>query len=155
MALLLGEQRNVADALVGEDPRAGGRDPVERVDRRQELHHVRFVARLALLARKEVRELVERVDDHLRRAPHVARAVLELELRPERLHLGHVVDHRLHLVGRDRRHRADALAGGRVERLELGRGGPGSVRRLRVGRCLQEDPSRGSPYPEIVKVAGT
>ena len=52
------------------------------------------------------------VDDHLRRAAHVAPAVVERELRPERLDLGDVVDDPLDLLGRDRRHRADRLAGG-------------------------------------------
>ena len=40
------------------------------------------------------------VDDHLRGAAHVARAVGQRQLRPERLHLAHVVDHGLDLVRR-------------------------------------------------------
>ncbi len=50
---------------------------------------------------------------------HVAAAVGERELGPERLHLGDVVDDALDLVRRDRLDRADELTRGRVERLEL------------------------------------
>ncbi len=108
-----------------EDPGPVVGDPVERVDRRQQLHHVGLVARLALLAREQLGELVELVDQHLRGAAHVARAVLERQLRPEGLHLGDVVDDGLDLVGRDRRHGAEPPAVERVEGLELGGlGGP-------------------------------
>jgi hypothetical protein len=72
---------------------------VERVDRRDELHHVRLVARLALLTREQRGQFVEPVDDHLRRAAHVAAAFLERQLRPERLHTRDVVDHGLDLLG--------------------------------------------------------
>ena len=68
-----------------------------------------------------VRQLVEVVDDHLRRAAHVARAVGERELRPERLDLGDLVDDRLDLLRRgDRGDRAEPSAVDRAERLELG-----------------------------------
>ena len=42
--------------------------------------------------------LVELVEDHLRRAAHVARAVGERQLRPERLDRGDVVDDGLDLA---------------------------------------------------------
>ena len=53
---------------------------------------------LALLAREQLGQLVDLVDDRLRRAAHVARAVHERQLRPERLDARHVVDDRLHLL---------------------------------------------------------
>ena len=101
-------------------PGPGLGEPAQRVDRRQQLHHVRLVQRLALLAREQLGQLVDLVDDRLRRAAHVAGAVGERQLGPERLHARHVVDHRLDLGGRDRRHRAEALAVERAEGLELG-----------------------------------
>ena len=75
---------------------------------------------LALLAREQLGELVDLVDQRLGRAAHVARAVHERELRPEGLHARHVVDHGLDLVGRDRRDSAEAPAVERAEGLELG-----------------------------------
>ena len=113
------------DALVLEDPGPGVGQPAQRVDRRQQLHHVRLVARLALLAREQLGELVDLVDDRLGGAAHVARAIGQRQLRPEGLHARHVVDDGLDLVGRDRRHRAEAPAVERAEGLELGGlGGP-------------------------------
>ena len=134
---------------------------MQRVDRRDQLHHVALGDRLALLARQQLGDLLDVLDQHVGRAPHVASAVGERELGPERLHLGDVVDHRLHLLGRDRLDGADELAGGRVEGFEL-RPSPGAIlwraaggsspggrrRRLRrAGRPLAQapcDPPRAS-----------
>ena len=74
-------------------PLAG--DPVQRVDRRQDLHRERLVARLALLGDDQVADLVGLVDQHLGGALQVAGAVAQRQLGPERLHLGDLVDHRL------------------------------------------------------------
>ena len=70
------------------------RDPVQRVDRRQDLHRERLVARLALLVGDQVADRVGLVEQHLRGALQVAGAVGERQLRPERLHLGDRVDDR-------------------------------------------------------------
>ena len=75
MLLLLGEDGHVADPLVRKDAGPVLGDPVQRVDRRDQLHRVGLVEWLALLAREELCDLVERVDDHLRGAPHVAGSV--------------------------------------------------------------------------------
>ena len=119
-ALGLQEQLRHRDLLVGEDLEPGAGDPAQRVDRRQDLHRERLVARLALLADDQVADLVGLVDQHLGGALEVARAVGERQLRPERLHLGDGPDDRVDRVGRGDRDRAEPLAGRRVERLEPG-----------------------------------
>ena len=118
---LLREEQGLAhaDRLVGEDLRPVVGAPVEDVDRRDDLHRVALGDRLALLAGEELGDLVDLLDQHVGGPAQVAGAVGERELRPERLHLGDVVDDRLHLVGLDRLDRADQLAGRRVEGLEL------------------------------------
>ncbi len=96
--LLLEEDLRVAHPLVAEDLLAVVGDPVERVDRGQQLHHVGLVDGLALLAREQAGDVVEVVDDRLGRAAHVARPVGERELCPEGLHARHVVHHRLNFA---------------------------------------------------------
>ena len=84
---------------------------MESVDGRQELHRVGLEPRLSLLAREQLGDLVGLVEEHLRRAAQIARAVRKRKLRPEGLNVGDVVHDRLHLVGRDGRHCPDQLAG--------------------------------------------
>src|SRR5947209_7063866 len=72
-----------------------------------------------------VSELVDLVEDRLRRAQHVARAAGERQLRPERLDRRDVVDDRLDVAGVEGGDRADQLARERAVRLD----GP-SVRAL-------------------------
>ena len=119
-ALRLQEGLRHRELLVGEDVGAVVGDPLERVDGGQQLHRVALDAGLALLGGEQLGELVELREQHVDGAAHVAGAVLERELRPERLHLGDVVDDPLDLRRGDRLDRADQLAGRRVEGLERG-----------------------------------
>src|SRR5947209_4822620 len=77
------------DLLVGEDLLAGTGDPVQRVDRGQDLHRKGLVAGLALLAHDQVADVVALIDHDLRGALEVERPVAERQLGPERLDLGH------------------------------------------------------------------
>ena len=99
-ALGLQEQLRHRDLLVGEELDPGARDPGQRVDRRQHLHRERLAAGLALLADDQVADLVGLVDQHLGGPLEVAGAVLERQLRPERLHLGDRVDDRRDVLRR-------------------------------------------------------
>ena len=81
-------RKNVRESPTRSSPRIRGPvlgEPAQRLDRRQQLHVLGLGARPALLARDELDELVELVDERLRRAAHVARAVGEPQLRPQRL----------------------------------------------------------------------
>ena len=93
-----------------EDARARLGEPAQRVDRGHQLHRVGLGARLALLAREQRGEVVELVDDRLAGAAHVAGAVGERELGPERLHLATSSTTDCTSVGRDGRHRAQPRA---------------------------------------------
>ena len=95
------------------------RAPVQDVDRRDDLHRVALGDRLPLLAREQLGDLVELLDQHVGRLAQVAGPVGERQLGPEGLHLGDVVDDRLDLSGLQRLDRADQLAGRGVEGLEL------------------------------------
>ena len=67
-------------------------EPLQRLDRGQDLHHLDLGARAALLAGDQLDQLVELVDHRLRRARHVARAVLDAQDRPQALDLRRAVD---------------------------------------------------------------
>ena len=125
-AAFLGEREGLGHRhlLVSEDLRPRLRAPVQRVDGRQQLHRVGLGQRLALLFAQQLGDLVDVVEQRVGGAPHVAGPRLRRQLGPGRLDPRHVVDHSLHFLGHDRRHRADQLAGRRVERLQ-GRGGLG------------------------------
>ena len=69
--LVFEEQLRHRDLLLGEDLDAGLRDPIQRVDRRQQLHRERLVARLALLADDQVADLVGLLEQHFGRALEV------------------------------------------------------------------------------------
>ena len=86
-ALGLHEQLRVGNRLVGEDLRPALGDPVQGVDRRQQLHREALGQRLALLGAEQAGDLVDLVDQDVGGAQHVASAVGERELRPEGLHL--------------------------------------------------------------------
>jgi hypothetical protein len=118
-ALGLQEPLRHRDLLLGEDLGAGAGDPLQRIDRRQDLHRERLGPRLSLLAREQVADIVVLVEQHLGGALEVASALLEGELAPGVLGLGDGVDDGLDVLGRGDRNRPDRLAGGRVERLEL------------------------------------
>jgi hypothetical protein len=113
-ALLLDEDGQL-DALVLEDAGARLGQPAQRVDGGHELHRVRLVDRLALLAREQGGEVVELVDDGLAGPAHVAGAVVQRQLGPEGLDARHVVHDRLDLLGPDGLDRAEP---GAVERAE-------------------------------------
>ena len=91
------------------------RDPRQRVDRRQDLHRERLVARLALLADDQVADVVRLVDQDLRGALEIPPPVLQSELSPEGLNLGDRVDDALDLIGWGDRNGADPLARGGIE----------------------------------------
>ena len=98
----LGERERAVDAHAA---RAQGRravvgDPLERVDRGQQLERRDLGARAALLGDQHVGELVEVVDHRLRHAAHVARAVGDAQQRPQRLHLRDRSDDVLDALGR-------------------------------------------------------
>ena len=123
LRLLRQEQRLAhANRLVVEDLWAGVRAPVKDVDRGNDLHRVALRDRLPLLAGEQLSDLLELLDQDVGRAAQVAGAVGERQLGPEGLHLGDVVDDRLHLRGLNGLDRADQLAGGGVEGLELPHG---------------------------------
>ena len=88
--------------------------------------------RAALLAADQLRQLVELVDDRLRHAAHVARAVLHAQQRPQRLHLARGAHHVLHLLRRGGLHAAQDRPGRRVARAQRRRCGG---LRLRSRRC--------------------
>ena len=118
---LLGREQRLAhrDLLVGEDRGRVVGAPVQRVDRGDDLHRVALGDRLALLAGEQLGDVVDLVDQHVGGAAHVAGAVVQRELRPERLDLGDLGDDAVDVPGVDRLDRADQLAGGGVEGLEL------------------------------------
>ena len=150
-ALRLEEDRH-RELLVGEDLRAVVGDPLQGVDRGEQLHRVALDPRLALLAGEQLGDLVKVLEQHVAGAPHVASAILERERRPEGLHLGDVVDDPLHLGRGQGLDAADQLPGRRVEGLErrlgallrarllLGLGGCGAVAAPAVGRRLPPGP---------------
>ena len=76
------------DLLAGQDAGAVLGQPLQRLDRREQLHDLGLGARPALLGDDEVGQLVELVDDRLGRPGHVARPVAEAQRRPQRLHAG-------------------------------------------------------------------
>jgi hypothetical protein len=95
--LRLQERLRERNLLVGEDPRALVRNPLERVDRGEQLHRVGLDPRLPLLAGEELGQVIDLRQEDVAGAAHVAGAVFERELRPEGLDLGDVVDDPLHL----------------------------------------------------------
>ena len=74
--------------------------PDQRVDRRQQLQRGDLGARPALLAGDHLEQLVEVVDHRLGHAAHVAAAVLDAQQRPQRQHLGDLVDDLVDLLWR-------------------------------------------------------
>ena len=107
------------DLLAGQDAGAVLGQPLERLDRREQLHDLRLGARPALLGDDEVGQLVELVDDRLGGAGHVAGAVAEAQGRPQRLHAGGLLDGCRHRARARHRDGPQALAGGRAEGLQL------------------------------------
>ncbi len=94
-------------------------DPLQRVDRGEQLERRDLRARPALLAGERLLRARRIVDHRLRHAPHVARAVLHPQQRPQRLHLGDGRHHRVDSLGRGDRDRAERRAGRRVARGQL------------------------------------
>ena len=82
-----------ADAAPTEHARSVVRDPLERVDRDQQLERRHLCARARLLGGDGLAQLVELVHDRLGHAAHVARPVLQAQERPQRLNLGDLGDH--------------------------------------------------------------
>ena len=117
---LLLDEDGQRDALVLEDP--GPASASQRSESIVGSSSITYdsLMRLALLAAEQLGEIVELVDDRLRRAAHVARAVGQRQLRPEGLDARDVVDDGLNGIRADRLHGADAGAVERAERLELG-----------------------------------
>jgi hypothetical protein len=118
---LLRQEQGLAHAngLVVEDLRARFGAPVQDVDRGDDLHRVALGDRLPLLAGQELGDLVELLDQDVSRLAQIAPPVRQRQLGPEWLHLGDVVDDRLDLRGLQRLDRAEELARGGVEGLEL------------------------------------
>jgi hypothetical protein len=108
------------DAARAQHPRALVGDPQQRLQRRQQLERRDLRARAALLAGERLRELLELVDDRLRDAAHVARAVLHPQQRPQRLHLAHRAHHALHVPRCGDLHAAQRRPGRGVVRALLG-----------------------------------
>ena len=109
-------------ALAAEDPWALLGQPLQRLDRRQDLHELGLRARAPLLAPEEVDDLVRLVDDRLRGALHVPRPVLEPQHGPQPLHGGRAGDLALHGPRRGDGDRPEHLPGRRAQRLQRGRG---------------------------------
>ena len=155
-ALALQEPLRHGDPLVGQDLRPGARNPLQRIDRRQQLHRERLVARLALLGDEQVADLVALFEQHLRCALQVAPPLFERQMRPRRLQFCNCRDDVLHLPGRRNRHGAERGAGSGVERLELlgDRGGGGLHRPEGTGSRPPIPPTRTthpahSPLPPV------
>ena len=85
LGLLRQEQRLAhADRLVVEDLRAGVRAPVKDVDRGHDLHRVALGDRLPLLAREQLGDLVELLDQDVGRPAQVAGPVGERRAGPRK-----------------------------------------------------------------------
>ena len=114
------------DALGREDPRTAPRQPLQRLDGRQQLHALDLGQRPALLGDEHAHELVPLVDDRLRGARQVERSIAEPQLRPQLLDLGRLGD-------------------GGPDRIRLGH--PHRAQRRAVDRADGGDPGGGGGHP--------
>jgi hypothetical protein len=141
------------DPLAGEDARPVLGEPLQRLDRRQQLHDLRLCARAPLLGAEQLRELVELVDQRLCRARHIPRAIARPERGPERLHGRGLLDGGGDVAWPGDRDGAQPLAGGRAERFELGsglhRGGEATGGRVSAGACDVALGNEGGRAPSL------